>query len=397
MSILFNAIFSSLALGHTFVDLLGSQRPVIFTFIGAQLGISNTALGALSMAYVWTQSIAQPFFGWISDPRGARWLATGGVLWMGTFFSLALLLPGYYALGALILAGLGSAAFHPAGTAEATKIGEIHFSGRETTAAAYFFIFGQGAFAFGPMIGGPLLDRFGLSGLLLLSLIGIPVGINSAFQLRSLVNHQPKEITLVKKPTLRLNVRKTFIITLATTIAFQAWVQQTMNTFIPKYLSDLGQTATVYGVITGLYMAGGALGNVAGGIMADRYGKRKVITSALLLACLPLFAISRMGWTPWLYAIVPVAGALSGSAHPILVVLAQKTIKGGRGLASGLVLGFKFAAGALGMFISGVIADFFGFSFIFGMTAILVLSQAFRPSCGQRPTTQFGLTIPAAQ
>ena len=67
MSILFNAIFSSIALGHTFVDLLGSQRSVIFTYIGTQLGISNTALGALSMAYVWTQSLWQPFFGWLSD------------------------------------------------------------------------------------------------------------------------------------------------------------------------------------------------------------------------------------------------------------------------------------------------------------------------------------------
>ena len=376
MTILFNAIFSSIALGHIFVDLLGSQRAVIFTFIGAQLGISNTALGALSMAYVWTQSISQPFFGWLSDRRGARWLATGGVLWMTIFFSLALILPGYYALGSMIIASLGSAAFHPAGAAEATKIGETHFSGRETTAASYFFLFGQAAYAFGPMIGGPLLDRFGLLGLLMLSLLGIPIALNSAFRLRSLVNHQPKDLAATRKPSIQLIVGKSFIITLATTIAFQAWVQQTMNTFIPKYLSDFGQTATVYGIITGLYMVGGALGNVAGGMLADRFGKRNVITVALLLATLPLFTISRIGWTPWLYAIVPLAGALNGSVHPILVVLAQKTIQGGRGLASGLVLGFKFAAGALGMFISGILADFFGFSFIFGMTAVLALSAA---------------------
>ncbi|MBT3339208.1 MAG: MFS transporter [Anaerolineae bacterium] len=377
MSILFNAIFSSLALGHTFVDLLGAQRAVIFTYIGTQLGISNTALGALSMAYVWTQSLSQPFFGWLSDRRGSRWLAAGGVLWMGTFFSLALLLPGYYALGSLIFASLGSGAFHPAGAAEATKIGERDFAGHETTAASYFFLFGQGAYALGPMLGGPLLDRFGLTGLLLLSVIGVPIGINSAFRLRSLVNHQPKEEKPEKKLNIQLTVGKAFIITLATTIAFQAWIQQTMNTFIPKYLSDLGQTATVYGVVTGLYMVGGALGNVAGGMLADRFGKRNVITGALLLASLPLFAIAKMGWTPWLYAIVPLAGALNGSTHPILVVLAQKTIKGGRGLASGLVLGFKFAAGALGMFISGILADYFGFSFIFGMTAMLALSAAF--------------------
>ncbi len=376
MTILFNAIFSSIALGHTFVDMLGSQRSVLFTFIGTQLGISNTALGALSMAYVWTQALSQPFFGWLSDRRGARWLAAGGVLWMATFFSLALLLPGYYALGSLIVASLGSAAFHPAGAAEATKIGETHFAGRETTAASYFFLFGQGAYAIGPMIGGPLLDRFGMPGLLLLSLTGLPVGLNAAFRLRFLVNHHPKGKKIAKSEPIQLTVSKVFLITLATTTALQAWVQQTMNTFIPKYLSDLGQTATVYGVVTGLYMVGAALGNVAGGMLADRFGKRNVITGAMLLATIPLFTISRLGWTPLLYFIVPLAGALNGSVHPILVVLAQKTIRGGRGLASGLVLGFKFSAGALGMFISGILADRFGFSFIFGMTAVLALSGA---------------------
>ncbi len=377
MSLLFNSIFSSIALGHTFVDLLGSQRSVLFTYIGAQLGMSNTALGAISMAYVWTQSLAQPLFGWLSDRRGARWLAAGGVLWMGAFFSLALVLPGFYALGALIFASLGSAAFHPAGTAEATRIGNTHFSGREATAASYFFLFGQGAYAFGPMAGGPLLDRFGMPGLLILSLTGLPVGLNAAFRLRSLVNSVPEKGKKAQKQSIQLTVSKVFIITLATTTALQAWVQQTMNTFIPKYLSDLGQTATIYGIITGLYMGGAALGNLAGGALADRYGKRNVISAALVLASIPLYLISRLGWSPWLYLIVPLAGALNGSVHPILVVLAQQTIKGGRALASGLVLGFKFASGALGMFVSGILADQFGFSFIFSMTAGLVLLAAF--------------------
>lgn len=376
MTILFNAIFSSIALGHIFVDMLGAQRSVIFTYIGAQLGLSNTALGGLTLAYIWTQSISQPFFGWLSDRRGARWLAAGGVLWMGTFFALALLLPGYYALAALIIASLGSAAFHPAGAAEATKIGETHFAGRETTAASYFFLFGQGAYALGPIIGGPLLDRFGLSGLLLLALTGFPIGVNSAFRLRSLVNLPPKIIKGEKVQNIQLLVGKPYLITLATTIALQAWVEQTMNTFIPKYLSDIGQTATIYGVVTGLYMIGAALGNVAGGMLADRFGKRNVISGALLLATLPLFAISQLEWSSWWYLVVPLAGALNGSTHPILVVLAQKTLKGGRALASGLVLGFKFAAGALGMFISGILADAFGFSFIFGMTAVLALAGA---------------------
>jgi FSR family fosmidomycin resistance protein-like MFS transporter len=163
---------------------------------------------------------------------------------------------------------------------------------------------------------------------------------------------------------------------LAFTTAFQAWIQQTMNTFIPKYLSDLGQSVAVYGIITGLYMAGAAVGNILGGNLADKFGKQRVAATALALASLPLFLISRSGWTLWLYLLVPLAGALNGSVHSILVVLAQHTIRGGRGLASGLVLGFKFSAGALGMLLSGVFADLWGFSFVFTMTAGLALSAS---------------------
>ncbi|NOY97894.1 MAG: MFS transporter [Chloroflexi bacterium] len=378
MSLLFDSVFSSIALGHLLVDILGAQRSILFTYIGDQLGLSNTALGAVTLAYVWTASLTQPLFGWLSDHHGARWLATGGVLWMGTLFSLALVLPGYYALAALILASLGSAAFHPAGVAEAARLGETLFAGHATTAASYFFLFGQTAYAIGPMLGGPLLDRFGMPGLLLLSVAALPVGINTSFRLRFLVTKvkQTVKSKAAKTAPSRLTASKAFLIALASATALQAWVQQTMNTFIPKYLSDLGQTATIYGVITGLYMGGAALGNVLGGTLADKFGKRRVAMTALALASIPLYIVSRLGWSPWLYLIVPLAGALNGSVHPILVVLAQQTIRGGRALASGLVLGFKFAAGALGMLVSGLLADVWGFPHVFLMTAGLALTAA---------------------
>ena len=58
--------------------------------------------------------------------------------------------------------------------------------------------------------------------------------------------------------------------------------------------------------------------------------------------------------------------------HSIVVVIAQGTIKGGMALASGLILGIMFSAGAFGTLLSGPIADSSGFPLVFQMTAGLV-------------------------
>jgi hypothetical protein len=98
-----------------------------------------------------------------------------------------------------------------------------------------------------------------------------------------------------------------------------------------------------------------------------------VAATALFLAALPIYLMSQLGWTPWLYVLIPLAGALTGSVHSIMVVLAQRIISGGMALASGLILGFIFSTGALGMLITGPIAETYGFPTVLLMTAGLVL------------------------
>jgi FSR family fosmidomycin resistance protein-like MFS transporter len=149
-----------------------------------------------------------------------------------------------------------------------------------------------------------------------------------------------------------------------------------MVTFIPKYLKDLGQTPAVYGLIAGLFMGGSALGNLLGGYLADRFGKRRIAGMMLALASVPLFLISLVGWSPWLFLFVPLSGLLTGSVHSIVVVIAQSVIRGGMALASGLTLGIMFTAGAFGTLLSGPLADAWGFPLVFRMTAGLVLVAA---------------------
>jgi FSR family fosmidomycin resistance protein-like MFS transporter len=378
MSFLLDKLFSSVAWGHFTVDLLNGTRAVLLTFLSVPLGLTNAALGTVSTIYIISGALTQPLFGFLADRVGARWVAAGGVFWMGLFFSLGLVTPGTPALIFLMLASLGSAAFHPAGTMQATLRGRTFFTGRETTTAAYFFFFGQAGGFFGPLLAGPVLDRYGTAGLIGLTMFTIPVGVNLERQLRYAVPQPPPSHTVAvsRKFHAGAPVNVALLIVFFLVAFFQAWASQNMVTFIPKYLHDLGKTPSTYGLAAAFFMGGTAIGNAIGGNLADRFGKRRIIFLALSLAAVPLLLISVLGWSPWLFVLFPLAGALTGAPHSIIVVIAQRWIRVGVGLASGVILGFMFSSGAIGTMISGYLADALGFPVVFRLTAALVLTAA---------------------
>jgi len=355
MTLLFDSLFSSVALSHFMVDIFNASRPVLLTY----LGLSETRIALYSAIYVWISALTQPFFGWVSDRVGPRWLAAGGVLWMTIFYAGAVYIPGGWGLVSLMIAALGSSSFHPVGTVQATLQGRHRMQGRETTAASLFFMSGQLGHFIGPVITGFILFKFGLPALFILPIVSIPVGMALAYQLRH--NH-PHPKTKQGDDKIRLQAGWGFILMLAMVATLQSWSQANMINFFPKYLKDLGLNAATYGNIAGLFMGGSAMGNLIGGHLADRFSKRKIAATALLLAAFPIFTMSQIGWSP-----------CTGSVHSIMVVLAQRIVSGGMALASGLILGFIFSSGMVGMLFTGAIAETYGFPTVLMMTTGLVL------------------------
>ncbi len=348
------------------VDVFNSARPILLTY----LGLSETNIAIISTIYIWAGALAQPFFGWISDRVGPRWMAAGGVLWMTIFFTGAVFVTGTGGLVCLIIAALGSSAFHPVATVQATLQGRALLQGRDTTSTSLFFMAGQIGHFLGPILTGLILAQLGLHWLLILSIISIPIGFSLAYQLRHNHPHpKPKH----DDGKIRLQTSIGFIVLLGSVATLQSWAQSNMIAFVPKYIKDLGQSAVIYGSIAALFMGGSALGNVIGGHLGDKYSKRKVAATALFLAAFPMFIVSQIGWSPWLYVLIPLSGACTGAVHSIMVVLAQRAISGGMALATGLILGFIFSAGALGLLITGPLAEKFGFPTVLVMTTGLVL------------------------
>lgn len=368
-------ILNSLVMGHFIVDVLNGQRTIVLTYLSLFLGLSNYGLGIITTIYVVSSALAQPIFGYVSDRVGARWVAAGGILLMGVFFSLAMFFPGWPAVILLVLASICSGAFHPAGATEATLAGRERMQGREATASSLFFLFGQMGFGIGPMIGGPLLSNLGMPGFLILSIFTIPIGLFAASELKSLIKpmNKPKPVEKpVKSTSPKLVISKSLLVMIGIS-AFQSWSQSNITAYMPRYLADMQLTPSVYGVIIGLFTAGSAIGCMVGGELADRTSRKTVITWSLLSSTIPLLLIAFTGLSYWLYPLMFIAGGLTGGSFSVIVVQAQKVIPGGMGLASGLILGFIFSAGAIGTMFTGKIADVWGYQPVFYFTALIAL------------------------
>jgi FSR family fosmidomycin resistance protein-like MFS transporter len=350
--------------------MINSQRPMLLAVFSVPLGLTNALIGLIGAAYTFSGSLSQPLFGLLADKIGSRWVVATGVLWQTVMFGLALVVPGHAALVVLVLAALGSAAFHPAGTMEATLLGRAQPNNREATAASIFFLFGQGGYSLGPAIGGALLDRWGPVGLLLLLVVAFPTGLYSGKVIRRSIP-QPTEpgIDAPSRDENRVVGQSMFAFVLL--IALRSWSQMNMINYVPKFFSDLGYRPSQYGTIATSYGIGTALGGVAGGFLADRFGKKRVIVLSMVLSAAMLGLFPSAAQTPLVFLVAPLAGAFTGAPHGILVVLAQHMLPNRVGAASGLVLGFTFASGAVGALISGLQADAFGFTPMFLSTAII--------------------------
>ena len=371
MALIRDKLFSTIWLSHFAVDLLNGQRSVLFVYLAVALGLSNSELGLFSSAYVLIGALLQPVFGHLADRGYFGWAIAGGTLWLGVFFTVGLLVPGLFGLLFFIIAALGSAAFHPAGAMQATLLGRAKIAGKETTSSSYFFLAGQlGIFA-GPLLGGILLSASGRPGILWLTGFTILVGLYGLLRLSgSDVRWEDQPKSEVKQGQRRIG--RWLWVAFALLATSQSWAKQNVMIYLPKFLSDLGRTPEIYGALSALFIGFAALGMLSGGILADRYGKRRTAASMLGLAVLPMALVPAFATSAWIYVVIPAAGYFAGSTHSIIVVLAQRYIPGGMARSSGLILGYIFSTSSIGVLLSGVLADAQGLQSVFWLSAALL-------------------------
>lgn len=354
-----NRTLLGVAIGHGAHDAWYGVAPILLASLSAGLGLANQDIALMLLLYQSLSSITQPFFGSLAERIGGRPLAVASILWTTLLFSGTLFVESKILLGVLIfLAGLGSGAWHPQGTANATMAGGARWG---ATAASTFFLGGTVGSAFlGSALGGWLLGTYDRRALLVISAITVLLALTAvrAWVPRWLA--VPKRAAANPRSAAGSGTRRAFwglLALLLVATALRSFAQHAVNTFVPKFQQDMGVSPNVYGLLMSLNLFGAAVGGVAGAYLADRVGMRRILVITLLLGGGALFVFMQNSSSLLGYAAFVLAGLFYGPSHTLLVVSGQRQFPDKMAMMSGFFLGFTFVSGAGGAWVLGLLAD----------------------------------------
>jgi len=354
---------TGLAAAHMITDIYMPVLPAILPLLIAQNGYSYLAAGLLVTAYNITSSFTQPVIGWLSDKRGLTISISISLFISATFVALMGIARDYALIMAFaIIAAFGHACFHPTAL---SLVSRLCTSGNRGQITSYFVVGGNLGYAIGPLLAGALVWWLGLPGLLFLVIpaiimvfvlrILLPGGIAAAKEAHALQREVIADVPS-KWP---------FVILMAASV-LRAWAVFAAITYLPMYLVQTqGYDLVTSSLVMSLMLLSGVAGQVAGGRISDRIGRKEFMVFALAGA-IPFFYLFFA--TTGLLAIIALLcfGFCLWATFAVAVAMGHELLPQNIGLASGMMLGLAIGFGGLGVAVNGMIADHYSLAAAIG-------------------------------
>ncbi len=312
------------------------------------------------VASIYIGQILQPVFGVMADHFGGKIFAVAGLVLCVGAASLIGLSPNVWILiGLVLLSGLGSTIFHPQALAAARSLsGQRHAQGM-----AVFLVGGELGRGFWPLVASVIVVHLGLPQIWL---IAIPTALTIPWLLR-IVPSQPARPVSKGSISIRKHLRP-FLLVVGFS-AFRNFAVFGSIAFIPIMWHLRGGSLIQGAGIISTLMVTGIIGQLAGGTVADKWGRRHVLTASsvamlILLPILPHLAGA------WIYIVAGLLGIACFSTYSSTLVICQDIFPENRAMGSGIALGFSNAIGAMGLFPLGYVASAMGIFSVFNIMAV---------------------------
>lgn len=377
---------TTLSAGHLFTDIAQGSIPALLPFLISKDHLSYVAASALVLAATISSSVIQPLFGHVSDRLSLPWLMPVGPALGGLGVALAGLAPTYgLTFGAIVLSGIGVAAFHPEGSRFANYVS----GAKRASGMSLFSVGGNVGFALGPVLVTPLMLAFGLHGTVF---VMVPTGLMALVLLHELPRLEQFRTDLVSGRVVHADHDEAWgpFALLAAVIAVRSFVYFGLITFIPLYyLRDLHTSKALGNTALTVMLLGGALGTLIGGPLADRFGRRTVLTGSMIV--LPPLVAGFLLSPPGLALVFAgLAGAATIATFAVTIVMGQEFLPGRLGVAAGVTIGLSIGLGGVGAPLLGLLGDAHGLRAVFETIAALpllalALTFALPRTAGTRP------------
>lgn len=250
----------------------------VFPLIKIDLAITDTQLGFLGSAFMFSYLLLAPLFGWLGDHWNRVRLASAGLIVWSLATALAGIAPGYRTLlAARATVGVGEASF---GTVSPGLVSDFFPKEKRGKILSWFYVAIPVGSALGYLLGGVLGQRFGwhaaflmvgLPGLLLAVPVWLlrtpPRGGDDATPVAKTDTASSGYTALFKNHAFVWNTAGMAAMTFAI-----GGLAQWLPSFLNRYHAlDVAQANTMFGATTVL---AGILGTLAGGWLGDRWQKK---------------------------------------------------------------------------------------------------------------------------
>ena len=336
--------------------------PVIPLY-AAKLGASVSQVGVIVATISYVTAFLLIPFGMLSDRFGRQKLLLGGL----AVFTLApLLYPLANNPGQLILFravhGFAAAAFLPAAIA---LVVDLTPDTRRGTAIGWYTASLQLGLMAGPITGGFLTSQFGFDaafyGCSAISFIGLAL----AFSRLRAIAHRPESIPVEASSSWRWLGQPLAIAVLLAPLLV-AVGSGTIGSYIPLYGIGFGMTETDAGAIITAVYASSALLRAPAGRLADRIDRKLLLICGVGLSAIAVSLFSFFHGLAQFIVIGIIFGVGMGIAMPAsLVMAADFSLAGGRGLAMAIPTCFFQVGLAIGPTAMGFVANTYGFKTMF--------------------------------
>ena len=340
-----------LSVGHACVDVYQGSIAALVPFFVAERAYPYAAAAGLVLAASLLSSVAQPLFGVLTDRWAMPWLLPVSTLAGGVGVALCGLTD-RYALTLVVVAfsGLGVAAYHP----EAARVARIAGRGSHTS-MGWFSLGGNLGFATSPLLVSAVVATGGLAASPLLVLPAVAGALLSTAALRSMKRRTPPGAGAARVSPGRDDW--TSFARLSGAIACRSVVFVGLGTFLALYAPErVGGGAAVGAAALFVLYLGGAVGTVAGGRLATRFGRLRVVRWSYALT---VPAVAGIVFVPGPALFVFAAATSIGLSVPfsLHITLGQDYLPRRPGTASGVTLGLAVSVGGVAGPLIGALAD----------------------------------------
>lgn len=360
----------SVAFIHAVHDIYTAFLAPLLPLLKEKLSISYSWLGLLAVMQR-IPTVLNLFIGILAEKFPIRYVLIAAPATTAVCMSFIGVASSVWSLALLLLlSGISSMFFHIPGSVLVKKLS----GNRVGLGMSMYMIGGELARSVGPMAVLWAVATYGLEGIWRLMFFGLGTSVFMYFRFRKI------EVgSKIEKKSVRFGEYwTTFKAHLPILVAIgsfnftRAALKSSFTTYLPSYINEIENNLFLGGLALTILQVSGVAGISIAGPLSDKIGRKKTLVALSMAA--PLVSLAYIFSTGVAsYVFIVLLGVCIFSSSPIILAVVHDIKTDHLSFINGIYMMINFLFGALMIWFTGVLADFFGFKITYLVASTLAL------------------------